>query len=376
MANKKLAFVVSRLPPLGGYRNRLITQVRFLSKYFDVHLITIIPSVEIPEIEDCLEKKFSLNPTPANRMGTVLERVSSFVSDLRPVFHEPYPITAQRPLLEKYLKEEGIAVVWAFSGLSGILVKNLKTKKHLDFCDSNCVVSQTTNQSWVVTWLNQVFERNLAKHFDSISYICSRDGLAAGFETKDFIVLPNLRTVPPAKTTAKTNDVVILGYWAYPPNQDALLYTVNDILPQIRRRISLVIVGPIQEELSASVNSACHDITIAGKVDNIFKYLHSSRVMLAPVCRGSGVQQKVLAGLEAGLPVLTTSFVCEGADPSKKCPAIIECSSPEEFAAQLTELLANPEQRKLIGRQGRAYVENEALSGRKAHEELIQNILS
>jgi glycosyltransferase involved in cell wall biosynthesis len=94
---------------------------------------------------------------------------------------------------------------------------------------------------------------------------------------------------------------------------------------------------------------------VTGKVENLVEYFHRAAVSVDPLRIGAGLQNKILEGMSAGLPMVVTSIANEGIgaeDGLNICVA----DQPEQFAQRVCELLQDPERADQIGRAARQFV--------------------
>jgi glycosyltransferase involved in cell wall biosynthesis len=374
MGKPKLAFILNKFPPLGGYRNRLLSQLRLFSQSFDVHMIVLSGARGLPDFSEYVCESFHIYPPRPGQLRRWADLLGAFIQDGRPPFHGHYPLAEQRKRVGQYIKNRGISLIWAFGSLAGAIVKNTPAKfKFIDFGDSNYLSSSTAGRSWFVKESNKNFEKRLAKHFDGFAYISRRDGAALGYSDSEFTVLPNLLFLSAGKNPAPSCDIVVLGNWEYHPNKDGLFYVLDEILPLLRKGVRVNVVGP---GIAGAPPSRGHKIKYLGLVDEVLPHIRASKLMLAPIRLGSGAQQKVFDGLEAGIPVLATPFVCKGADPDRSCPAIIECSSPADFVREISHLLEDEPERGRLGLEGRKWLESMAADSLSAHQELVARMVA
>lgn len=185
-----------------------------------------------------------------------------------------------------------------------------------------------------------------------------------------------------ARTGSKKTDHQLLftGVMEYPPNHDAMVYFLDQILPRIRQEIpdvSLVIAGrnPLPA-LQSRVQEIPH-VTLTGYVDDIRPYFESSSVYIAPLRSGAGMKNKILEAWAMGIPVVATSVSCSGIaiNVGKN---IILADAPEIMAERVIELLRDPVLRTSLAQEGRHTAE--AQYSWKAQtcrlEEILHQVLS
>ena len=107
----------------------------------------------------------------------------------------------------------------------------------------------------------------------------------------------------------KEYDLLFSGNMAYPPNVDAAIYLINDILPLIIKEfpeIKILIAGAnptIKVRRLASKN-----IIITGWVDDMRNCYAQSKLFIAPMRLGTGLQNKLLEAMSMKLPCITTTL--------------------------------------------------------------------
>lgn len=164
-------------------------------------------------------------------------------------------------------------------------------------------------------------------------------------------------------TPAQNNkdiDLIFTGNMGYFPNVDSVLYLCNKILPKILLRypsLKLYIVGtnPAREVQKLADNK---NIFVTGFVDDIRQYLNRTKVFVAPLRSGSGIQNKILEAMACGLPVVTTSYG-NAAIKAKPDQQLVIMDEPNQFADKVIDILNNESLRKTLGANARAYMEQE-----------------
>ena len=108
--------------------------------------------------------------------------------------------------------------------------------------------------------------------------------------------------------------IVFTGAMSYPPNADAALYLIEEILPVIRQSVpgaQLLIVGrdPTPRLVHAGRQPG---VTVTGFVDDVRPYLERATVFAAPLRFGAGIQNKLLEALAMEVPVVASSLAADG----------------------------------------------------------------
>ncbi len=107
--------------------------------------------------------------------------------------------------------------------------------------------------------------------------------------------------------------VLFVGGFQHPPNVDAALLLVREIMPLVWESVPgmrVVITGssPPPEVLEL----ASEMVEVTGWVEDLQPLIDGARLLAAPLRYGAGMKGKVTQSLGAGLPVVTTSIGAEG----------------------------------------------------------------
>jgi O-antigen biosynthesis protein len=136
--------------------------------------------------------------------------------------------------------------------------------------------------------------------------------------------------------------ILFVGSFAHLPNQEAVLWFVEHVLPLIRARVvraRLVVVG---SNLPAAVQVLASDaISVHANVSDavLREHYRAARVAAVPLRYGAGVKLKVVEALREGLPLVTTSIGAQGLPGLEDIVAI--CHEPQDFADAVCRLLTD-----------------------------------
>ena len=144
------------------------------------------------------------------------------------------------------------------------------------------------------------------------------------------------------------------------PNEDAVIYCVDEILPIIRSKrpnIKFLIVG---QHPTANVRklSELPNIEVTGRVEDVKPYIARSAVYVVPLRIGGGTRLKILEALAMEKAVVSTSVGAEGLGLINNKEIIIE-DNPRQFAAKVVELLENPDRCRQLGKKGQSRVQRD-----------------
>lgn len=152
-------------------------------------------------------------------------------------------------------------------------------------------------------------------------------------------------------------DLIFVGGFRHPPNEDAVLYFVHDVFPLVKRElpdVHLVVVGSNVPPRVAALESS--DIRVLGHVKDLEPVLDRCLVSVAPLRYGAGVKGKISQSLAWGLPVVTTPVGAEGMDLEHGTHVMI-ASDPSEFARHVIEVYRDEALWTRLSGNGRCHVE-------------------
>jgi glycosyltransferase involved in cell wall biosynthesis len=98
------------------------------------------------------------------------------------------------------------------------------------------------------------------------------------------------------------------------------------------------------------------DVAFSGAVPDLRPWLEQAAVYAAPMMSGTGLKNKVLEAMAAGLPVVASPLALAGIGAGD---GVTEASDLAGMAGALAALLADPERRRAAGVAGRHRVERD-----------------
>jgi glycosyltransferase involved in cell wall biosynthesis len=162
----------------------------------------------------------------------------------------------------------------------------------------------------------------------------------------------------PNGTPEAAATLVFTGSMDWYPNEDAILYFVDSILPAIRREIpgvSLTVVGRNPTERIRAAGAAA-GVEVTGTVADIRPFVAKAAVYVVPLRVGGGTRLKIFEALAMGKAVVATGVGAEGL-PVIAGEHYLRADTPQEFARSVVTLLKDPSHRLALGTAGRRLVE-------------------
>jgi sugar transferase (PEP-CTERM/EpsH1 system associated) len=157
------------------------------------------------------------------------------------------------------------------------------------------------------------YEQRICKSFDAVVVLSEID--------RQELNAPNVTVVPigtdvslQRRPSPNGHKVVILtGNFAYCPNEDAAIFLMDEVWPQLRRVLPgmrLRIVGNSPSQNLLAVARQFTDVEVTGFVPDLRQHLLEADVAIAPIrLGGSGMHCKALEAMACGTPVVVSPLV-------------------------------------------------------------------
>lgn len=155
-----------------------------------------------------------------------------------------------------------------------------------------------------------------------------------------------------------SNELVFTGSMDWLPNEDAVIWFAEAILPRIlekRPNASLTIVGRNPTPRVLALAGARAAVTVTGTVPDVRPFLRRGAALVVPLRIGGGTRLKIYEAMAMGVPVISTTVGAEGL-PLVPEQHFIRADSPESLAAACLLLLEEPSHARAMGRRGAQYV--------------------
>lgn len=203
------------------------------------------------------------------------------------------------------------------------------------------------------------YERNIFDNFDVKTIISKQDrDYIDHLKKDDILIVPNGvdHEYYSPQEREKKYDIVFSGNMAYPPNVNAVEYLAYQILPLVWRQlphVRLYVAGATPDPRIKKV--ASENIIISGWLDDMRDAYAQSKIFIAPMRIGTGLQNKLLEAMSMKLPCITTTLANNplGAEIGKE---ILVGNNEYELADHIITLLTDKEKADAIAQNGYDFV--------------------
>jgi polysaccharide biosynthesis protein PslH len=145
------------------------------------------------------------------------------------------------------------------------------------------------------------------------------------------------------KPTGTSPKLLYMGSMDWPPNEQAVIWFVDNVMPLLRGRITsqFIVVGRMPSARILALADQHPDVLITGTVPDVLPYMSEAAISVVPLLTGGGTRLKILEAFAARVPVVSTRLGAEGIS-AQEGRHFIEANSPAEFADAIIKVLENP----------------------------------
>jgi len=365
----KILYTTARFPypPLRGDQLTPYFRIQHLARK---HEITLLSFVERPEEMEYVDR---LKPHCVEVHTVPLPRWQSYAS-------LPMGALSGLPLQVLYYssreyqrKLQGILAKGQFDVIHTVLARpanhTIGVTSAVKVCEMIDAVSLTMKRradaargpaQWV--WRMEAermhrFEQRICKSFDGVVVLSEVD--------RQELNVPNVTVIPigtdvSLRPRSPNGHKVVMfsGNFAYHPNEDAAIFLLSEVWPQLRRALPgmrLRIVGNSPGSSLLRLARQFPDVEVTGFVPDLRQHLLEADVAVAPIrLGGAGLHCKALEAMACGTPVVISPMVTglqglPGQD-------YLVAGSVSEYVQSIRTVLENPGLAKALSENGRRLV--------------------
>lgn len=367
----KLLILLPRVPyPLEkGDKLRAFYQLKELSKYHDIYLIALNQGRLHPDARK------NLSPYCKQIYCIDLSFIAQTWGILRAFFMGLplqcgyfYSTSAHRKI-RKIIENIQPDHIYCQMIRTAEYIKTIQIPKTIDYQDvlSKGMQRRSEKASWFMKQIFNMEYRRLKRYEADIFSYFDHKTIITGVD-RDYIDHPNNTEIEVItngvdfekyqnKRTEKQYDLIFSGNMAYPPNIFAAEYLAKQIFPELQKEfpnITLAIVGATPSlRVQALANK---NITVTGWVDSMPDYYAKSRVFIAPMNLGTGLQNKLIEAMAMQLPCVTSTLAGKPLTGIENGKEIIICETLTGYVEAISLLLSNENYYKKIAENGHQFV--------------------
>ena len=379
----KLLVLLPRVPyPLEkGDKLRAFYQIKELSKYHDIYLFALQEGALHPDALEQIEpycKEIHLHRL--SLLGKCTGIVRAFFKGL-PIQCGYFFSSKAKRKIHKLIRTIYPDHIYCFMIRMAEYVKKHKDcHKTLDYQDALSVGMKRRAEK-ASFWKKSIFlyeyqalkryEKNIFSSFTNKTIITHTDRDLISHPQRQYIhVIPNGIDFKRFKylRIKKEYDLIFAGNMSYSPNVDAALFLAKVIFPTLLQKfpkLKLCICGTNPAPAIKALES--DNITVTGWVDDISEYYAKSKIFVAPMKLGTGLQNKLLEAMAMKRPCVTSPLAgkpfIELDNNTHSLPVtsnnsnnLLICNTIDEYVDAISKLLNDKTFYKYIAENGYNFV--------------------
>jgi glycosyltransferase involved in cell wall biosynthesis len=205
-----------------------------------------------------------------------------------------------------------------------------------------------------------------------------RDTFTPFLPGKTITVIPtgvDIEYFQPMSLQESPKSLVFTGSMDWLPNEDGILYFVDEVLPLLKLRypeVSLNAVGRNPSRKLQALADKEQALRLTGWVGDIRPHLARSAICIVPLRIGGGTRLKIFEAMAMGKATVSTSVGAEGL-PVQNGTNILLADTPTDFADAISRLFDDIPLRQRLGEAARTLV-SENYSWRKIAESFSNSL--
>jgi polysaccharide biosynthesis protein PslH len=293
---------------------------------------------------------------------------------------EPYSIAKYcrpevRHRLSELLKQDNYDVILCdFVFAAGVIPWDWPTSKVLFTHNVEATIWRrhyevASNPIWkAISWQEwrkmEAAERRYLRLADQVLTVSEtdRDAFGAFLKREKLTAIPtgvDVDYFQPMPVEEAANSLVFTGSMDWLPNEDAIIYFVDSILPLIKRQcpeVSLEVVGRSPSRKLQALAETEKSIRLTGWVEDIRPFVARGSICIVPLRIGGGTRLKIFEAMAMRKAVVSTSVGAEGL-PVMAGENILLADTANDFANCVLSLLGDRNQRARLAMSARTLVQ-------------------
>jgi hypothetical protein len=389
--DRPVAILLTPVLPLPGQSGRALRAWSWLNDLNRTHKVYVLVADDtgIPIIPtDYPAEGVWLIPTKTSNAPKLLRILGILFPPIcllsrRVIADWHYPINIST--LESYISEiseEYVSRIVVFRfylhGLGQIIAKYYPSAKlELDMDDlesytrisvAGCLIRMKRYREsirWLASAVQYLFLELFISRCYSIVWLAS---VQDGFYLRKHIIRnieerPNRIPLPDLKDISNPNKfdilrILFVGTLNYPPNEDAILYLLNKIQPEIEKRLKrpwkMCVVGRHASPLLTKLLEDAPRVEFFPDAERLETFYAAAQIIIVPLRSGGGTKLKSIEAFSYRRPLVSTRHGMRGIDATEGTHYLV-AETPDQFANAITLLASDPVLAERISQDGETF---------------------
>lgn len=369
---KKCLIIIPGIPypPVDGHKLKIYNLILILSKYFDLHIITISKeNLSAKQTKFIKQNSYRSKHFKLNTFTSILRVIKSVFSEI-PFQVEYFTLKSIKKYILDNSKKDELAVLNLIRTCEYIDVLENKSIV-IDMVDSlskSYLKSNETTSSLIFSLIYGIEAKRLIKYEKKC---LSKADLTLCVNQEDALDLSNYGVVKwlpngvnealfnyTKKSSDYNNCVVFFGAMFYQPNIDAMVWFEKYVMDYLDPNIKVIVIGPRPSNSILNIAKKRKNVVVTGFLDDPYLIINSCFAVIAPMQNGGGIQNKILETMGMGKVNILTSYAADpivGAENNKHF--IVE-NDPLIIAKKINEIYLSPSSFIKMGEDAAILIKN------------------
>jgi glycosyltransferase involved in cell wall biosynthesis len=208
------------------------------------------------------------------------------------------------------------------------------------------------------------FEQEMCRNFDCVIAVSAedREQMRKEYSAKAVFDVPTGVDTeffrPNGRKKVDPHNIVFTGSMDWVPNEDAICYFTEQIMPRIKRSVpnlTLTVVGRNPYSSLIALSQRDPSVMVTGRVDDVRPYMERAAAYVVPIRIGGGTRLKIYEAMAMAMPIVSTTIGAEGL-PVRDERELLLADTPADFAAAVVRLLTEQDFAQAMGSRAAAVV--------------------
>ena len=214
-------------------------------------------------------------------------------------------------------------------------------------------------------WLKmRAFERKTCRRFDSVVAVSSedREQICDEYGVQSVVAVPTGVDTnffrPSGSEQLDAHNIVFTGSMDWLPNEDAISYFTEQVMPRIKQQIpdvSLTVVGRNPYPSLLELAKRDPSLVVTGRVDDVRPYMERAGAYVVPLRIGGGTRLKIYEAMAMEKAIVSTTIGAEGL-PVKDGVELLLADTAESLAEAVVRVLNDKALANALGTRAAATV--------------------
>lgn len=337
-------------PPVDGHKLKIYNLILILSKYYNLHLITISKEnlsseqVEFVNSHSYKRKHFKIRP-----LATLFRLFKSIFSDI-PFQVGYFTFSSIKRYIVKNTQNDTFAVLNLIRTCEYLDVLSDKyiILDMVDALSKSYLKSNETTSSRLYSLIYGIEGNRLVEYEKKC---LAKANLTLCVNQEDVLNLSSygkVKWLPNGVNESlfnytKTdpdysNYIVFFGAMFYQPNVDAMIWFDKYVLDHLDSDIKVVVIGARPSNSILNIAKKRTNVKITGFLDDPYSIINSCFAVIAPMQNGGGIQNKILEAMGMGKVNILSSYAADPIVSAENNKHFIVENDPINMAKKINEV--------------------------------------